>query len=48
MTCADQRLERLYDAVEKGVLPVEMTLQERAQKCKARREEILIKMARLR
>jgi site-specific DNA recombinase len=43
-----QRLERLYEAVEKGVLPVDMSLQERAQKHKARREEILVEMARLR
>jgi site-specific DNA recombinase len=36
---------RLYEAVEKGFLPMDGTLQERAQKLKARRESILIEMA---
>lgn len=36
---------RLYEAVEKGLLPMDATLQERAQKLKARRESISIEMA---
>ena len=36
---------RLYEAVEKGFLPMDGTLQDRAQKLKARRESILIEMA---
>ena len=41
-------LERLYEAVEKGMLPLDEALRERAQKHKARREELLIELARLR
>ena len=44
----DQKLQRLYDAYENGFLPMDTTLKERAQSHKARREEILIEMARLR
>jgi len=44
----DQKLQRLYDAYENGFLPMDVTLKERAQSHKARREEILIEMARLR
>ena len=36
---------RLYEAVEKGFLPMDSTLQDRAQKLKARRESILVEMA---
>jgi site-specific DNA recombinase len=39
------RIERLYEAVESGVLPADTTLQERVQKHKARREEILLERA---
>jgi site-specific DNA recombinase len=41
----EQATGRLYEAVEKGLLPMDVTLQERAQKLKARRESILIEMA---
>jgi hypothetical protein len=44
----DRGLERLYEGVEKGLLPLDLSLQERAQKHKARREEILVEIARLR
>ena len=36
---------RLYEAVEKGLLPMDETLRERAQKNKARREAVLIEIA---
>lgn len=41
----EQGTNRLYEAVEKGFLPLDQTLQERAQKLKARRESVLIEMA---
>jgi len=41
----EQATGRLYEAVEKGFLPMDSSLQERAQKLKARRESILIEMA---
>jgi hypothetical protein len=41
----EQATGRLYEAVEKGLLPMDGTLRERAQKLKARRESILIEMA---
>ncbi len=41
----EQATGRLYEAVEKGLLPMDSSLQERAQKLKARRESILIEMA---
>lgn len=44
----NQKTERLYEAVESGVLPMDVTLQERAQRHKARREEILTQIAGLR
>lgn len=44
----EQSLERLYEAVEKGFLPLDISLKERAQRHKARREEILVEMGRLR
>ena len=37
--------DRLYEAVEKGLLPLDSTLTERAHKLKARREAILIEIA---
>jgi len=40
-------LERLYDAVERGVLPDDDTLRARAQKLKARRDEALLEVARI-
>jgi site-specific DNA recombinase len=41
----EQATNRLYEAVEKGFLPLDDKLQERAQKLKARRESLLIEMA---
>ena len=38
---------RLYEAVEKGLLPQDDFLQQRAQKLKARREEIMLELAGL-
>jgi site-specific DNA recombinase len=43
-----QQTERLYEAVGKGLLPLDGTLQERVHKHKARREEVLVEMAGLR
>ena len=40
--------ERLYEAVKKGVLPLDESLQARAQKLKARREAALVEIAGLR
>ena len=40
--------DKLYEAVEKGMLPINDSLTERVQKHQARRQEILIEMARLR
>ncbi len=37
--------DRLYEAVEKGVLPLDVTLKERSHKLQARRQELLIEMA---
>jgi site-specific DNA recombinase len=42
------KTQRLYEAVENGFLPMDITLKERAQRNKARREEMLIEIARLR
>ena len=39
--------DRLYEAVEKGLLPMDETLQQRAHKLQARRQEILIEIAGL-
>ena len=36
-----QQTESLYEAVEKGLLPLDGTLQERVHKHKARRQEVL-------
>ncbi len=41
------RSERLYEAVEKGFLPMDETLQERAHKIQARRQEVLLEIAGL-
>ena len=37
--------DRLYEAVEKGLLPMDETLQQRAHKLQARRQEVLIEIA---
>ncbi len=42
-----QGTDRLYEAVEKGMLPINESLTERVHKHQARRQEILIEMARL-
>jgi site-specific DNA recombinase len=41
----EQGTNRLYEAVEKGLLPMDDTLAGRAQKLKARREAVLIEIA---
>jgi site-specific DNA recombinase len=43
----EKRLANLYEAVELGVLPIDSTLQDRAQKLKSERETVLIQMAGL-
>ena len=43
-----QQQNRLYEAVEKGLLPLDGTLQERVHKHDARRQEVLTEMAGLR
>jgi site-specific DNA recombinase len=43
----EQRLEKLYEAVETGALPLDSTLQARAQKHKANREVLLTRIAGL-
>ncbi|WP_374045161.1 recombinase family protein [Geobacter sp. AOG1] len=43
-----RQTERLYEAVEKGLLPLDGTLQERVHKHQARRQEVLTEMAGLR
>ncbi len=40
--------DRLYEAVEKGLLPMDVTLQERVHKHQARRQELLTEIAGLR
>ena len=45
---ADERLGRLYEAVESGLLPLDETLQRRVQQAKAGRESVLVEMAGLR
>ena len=44
----ENRIARLYEAVEKGLLPLDTTLQERSQKLQARRQDILDAQAELR
>ncbi len=39
---------RVYEAVEKGLLPMDLTLQERVHKHQARKQELLTEMAGLR
>ena len=45
---AEERLNRLYDAVESGTLSLDDVLQRRAQQLKASRESVLVEMAGLR
>ena len=44
----EQANSRLYDAVEQGMLPMDATLQARAQKNKAKREAVLTEIAGIR
>ncbi len=44
----DTGIARLYEAVEKGLLPLDSTLQERSQKLQARRQDVLVASAALR
>ena len=44
----DAGIARLYEAVEKGLLPLDTTLQERSQKLQARRQDVLVASAALR
>ena len=44
----DTGISRLYEAVEKGLLPLDTTLQERSQKLQARRQDVLVASAALR
>ena len=44
----DAGIARLYEAVEKGLLPLDTTLQERSQKLQARRQDVLSAQAALR
>lgn len=48
LTELETATNRLYEAVEKGLLPMDETLRDRAQKNKARREAVLIEMAGVR
>ena len=41
----EQQIERLYEAVEKGLLPLDDTLTRRSQRLQARRQELLIEIA---
>ena len=43
-----QRSQKLYEAVEKGLLPMDSTLTERANKLQAQRQALLTEIARLR
>ena len=43
-----QQQERLYEAVEKGLLPLDGSLQERVHKHQARRQDVLTELAGLR
>ena len=44
----DTGIARLYEAVEKGLLPLDATLQERSQKLQAHRQDVLVAIATLR
>ena len=48
MRKADDRLSRLYQAIEDGILPLDETLQRRIQQAKSARENVLIEIAGLR
>ncbi len=48
LTELETATNRLYEAVEKGLLPMDQTLTERAQKHKARRDAVMIEMAQTR
>ena len=41
------QIDRLYDAVAKGIIPLDTILQEKVQQLKARHDEILIERARI-
>ena len=41
----EQRSERLFEAVEKGILPLDAHLQQRSHRIQARRQEVLTQMA---
>jgi len=41
----EQQLERLYEAVEHGLLPLDDTLSRRSQRLQARRQELLVEIA---
>ena len=43
-----QRSQKFYEAVEKGLLPMDSTLTERANKLQAQRQALLTEIARLR
>ena len=45
LTELDQATNRLYEAVEKGILPMDDTLTARAQRLKGRRDALMIEMA---
>ncbi|TXI41783.1 MAG: hypothetical protein E6Q59_01595 [Nitrosomonas sp.] len=38
-------VDRLYEAIEKGFLPLDLSLQERSHKLNARKQELLIQVA---
>jgi len=48
LTELETATNRLYEAVEKGLLPMAQTLTDRAQKHKARRDAVMIEMAQAR
>ncbi len=48
MDAINKQTDRLYEAVEKGLLPLDATLQERVHKHQARRQEVLTEIAGLR
>jgi len=48
LTELETATNRLYEAVEKGLLPMDQTLTDRAQKHKARRDAVMIEMAQAR
>ncbi len=47
LNATEKATARLYEAFEQGLLPMDNTLKERAQKHQARRQEILVEMARM-